>query len=271
MTKERSQKLKRIEFGSQRLFKSSLLLSFLTLFVFTSNCHAQIRVHKLEIVNRFPHDSKAFTQGLIFHEGNLLEGTGQFGESQLRVVVPETGKVTKLKKLHRKLFGEGITLVRDEVFQITWQNKIAIVYDLKTFREKRRFTYSGEGWGLTYDGKYLIMSDGTDRIQFRDPRTFRYKGEIKVRYNSRPLKNLNELEFINGEIFANIWHSEYIARIDPKTGRVLGMIDISGLNPYPRAKRDQAVANGIAYDDKTGRLFLTGKYWPILYEVKIKP
>ena len=229
-----------------------------------------VPVQRVEIVNRYPHDTTAFSQGLVFSDGVLLEGTGLYNQSQLREVDIKTGKVLKKVSLHPKLFGEGITLVGNLVYQLTWQKGIAIVYDRKTFREKKRFRYRGEGWGLAYDGKQLIMSNGSDLLQFRDPTTFRVTKTLRVRYNSRPLTQLNELEYVNGEIYANIWHSEFIARIDPKTGTVVGLIDISGLNPSPKALRKDNVANGIAYDADKKRLFITGKKWSILYEVRIK-
>ena len=225
-------------------------------------------VFRYEVVHTYPHDPKAFTQGLTFADGFLYEGTGQKGESSLRRVKLENGEVVQLKKLEAQYFGEGITLAGDAIVQLTWQAGVGFVYDRKSFERQRTFTYPGEGWGLTYDGTRLIMSDGTDALRFLDPTTFKEVGRVQVKDGTRAVAQLNELEFVKGEIFANVWGTDRIARISPKTGQVTGWIDLRGLlAPHEAAGVD--VLNGIAYDAAADRLFVTGKWWPRLFEIRI--
>jgi glutaminyl-peptide cyclotransferase len=224
-------------------------------------------VYGFEVVHAYPHDPQAYTQGLVYAGGVLYEGTGKYGESTLRRVALGSGKVLQAHALDRSLFGEGIALWDGQIVQLTWRNSIAIVYDQRTFRELRRFEYRGEGWGLTHDGRHLIMSDGSATLRFLDPQTFRVVRELLVQSRGRRVGRLNELEYVRGEIFANVWYQDHIARISPRTGEVIGWIDLRGLWPQ-RSERD-AVLNGIAYDAQGDRLFVTGKDWPKLYEIRL--
>ena len=226
-------------------------------------------VSRYEVVRVYPHDPQAFTQGLVFSAGVLYEGTGLNGRSGIRKVKLENGEVLQIQPLEQRHFGEGIALVDDSIVQLTWQSGVGFVYDRNSFQRTRTFTYSGEGWGLTYDGTRLIMSDGSSMLRFLDPKTLQETGRLQVRDGSRPLEKLNELEVVKGEILANVWQSERIARISPKTGAVTGWIDLSGLLD-PRDARNVDVLNGIAYDAKADRLFVTGKLWPKLFEIRIK-
>jgi glutaminyl-peptide cyclotransferase len=225
-------------------------------------------VYGYSVVRSYPHDPRAFTQGLQYLDGILYEGTGNKGESFIRKVQLETGEVLQQRDLPAQYFGEGIVVVRDELFQLTWQSEIGFVYDRQTFAQKRSFKYTGEGWGLTYDGRNLVMSDGSDRLRVIEPSTFKERSRIAVTAGGVPVGNLNELEYVRGEIFANVWQTDYVARIDPKSGTVTGWIDLSGLlSPRDRANVD--VLNGIAYDAAGDRLFVTGKWWPRLFEIRL--
>lgn len=220
-----------------------------------------------QVVHAFHHDSRAYTQGLVFENGFLYEGTGRFGESTLRKVELETGRVLQSHSLDRRLFGEGITIWGDRIYQLTWRSNTAIVYDKATFRELRRFRYTGEGWGLTHNGTHLIMSDGTSTLRFLDPDTFRVVRTLLVRNRGRRVGQLNELEYVGGEILANVWGEDWIARISPESGQLAGQIDLRGL--HRRGFNREAVLNGIAYDPEGNRLFVTGKLWPRLYEIRL--
>ena len=224
-----------------------------------------------EIVNTWPHDRGAFTQGLVFQDGQLIESTGLKGQSTLRRVDPRTGLVIKQIEVPAQYFAEGLAILNAKAFQLTWQDHQAFVYDLKSFRLEGKFSYSGEGWGLTTDGHFLIMSDGTAQLRFLDPLTFKLDHTVNVSHQTWPVEHLNELEFIKGEVFANIWGSDYVARIDPTTGVVTGVIDFSGLLKPQDRSPDTDVLNGIAYDPEGDRLFVTGKRWPKLFEVRLKP
>jgi glutamine cyclotransferase len=221
-----------------------------------------------EVVNTYPHDPSAFTQGLAFEDGRLYEGTGMKGRSSLREVDLATGQVRHQVDLDVEFFGEGITLLEDRIYQLTWQNEIGFIYDRATFRLLSRFGYSGEGWGLTNDGRHLIMSNGSATLQFLDPKTFRVVRTVRVTEGERLVRELNELEYVEGEIWANVWHVDRIARIDPESGRLIAWIDMSGLLKGGRPHAE-AVLNGIAYDRKGQRLFVTGKEWPSLFEVRV--
>jgi len=227
---------------------------------------ARLPIYGDSVVRSYPHDPAAFTQGLQFVDGVLYEGTGLNGHSSIRRVKLETGDVLQQHSVDAQHFGEGIAIVGAELFELTWQSGVAFVYDRNTFAPKKSFKYTGEGWGLTYDGTNLIMSDGTEFLRILDPATFAERRRVRVTAVGQPLKNLNELEYVKGEIFANIWMTDYIARIDPATGRVNSYIDLRGLMP-PNASRD--VLNGIAYDAAGDRLFVTGKLWPRLFEIKL--
>jgi glutamine cyclotransferase len=223
-----------------------------------------------EVVNSWPHDAKAFTQGLIFHDGALVESTGQYGESTLRRVELKTGKVLKRVEMPSQFFGEGVTVLGGKLYQLTWQGKRGFVYDPQTFEKRGEFRYDGEGWGLTHDGRSLILSDGSNQLRFIDPETFRVTRTVSVFDRGRPLRDLNELEYVRGEIYANVWHDQRIVRLDPQTGRVLGWIDLHGIIPPSELSDEEAVLNGIAYDADGDRLFVTGKLWPKLFEIKLK-
>lgn len=223
-----------------------------------------------QVIRSYPHDRGAFTQGLIVRNGFFYEGTGTNGQSGLRKVRIETGEVLQVKPLEEQYFGEGITELNGSIYQLTWKHGVGFVYDLETFNPTRRFSYKGEGWGLTHDGKRLIMSDGSAQLRFLDPATLQETGRVTVRDNGRPVIQLNELEYIKGEIYANVWTTQRIARLNPSDGRVTGWIDLAGLlTPTERANAD--VLNGIAYDAATDRLFVTGKWWPRIFEIKLVP
>lgn len=224
-----------------------------------------------EVVRTFPHDREAFTQGLIYLDGAWLESTGLNGHSSLRRVDFASGQVLQQVRVPSEYFAEGMTVLGKKIYQLTWQNHKGFVYDLATFALEKEFTYTGEGWGLTTDGTSLILSDGTDQLRFLDPANFAVTRTINVTRNGAPLRLLNELEFIHGEIYANIWQSQSVARIDPATGRLLGMIDFYGLLPDADRTPGTDVLNGIAHDAATDRIFVTGKKWPTIFEVRLHP
>ncbi len=228
-------------------------------------------VYTYQIVRVFPHDTEAFTQGLVYEEGMLLEGTGLHGVSSLRRVALETGAVIQQIDLDKDYFGEGIAVVGDRIIQLTWRENTGFVYDRQSFALLGQFSYATEGWGLTYDGRRLIMSDGSHVLHFLDPETFEVLGTIKVRDKDRYVTMLNELEMVNGELFANVWQSDYVVRIDPGTGNVTGWINLKGLLASQRRGRPPDVLNGIAYDAAGDRLFVTGKNWPYLFEIDLAP
>jgi glutaminyl-peptide cyclotransferase len=223
-----------------------------------------------EVVNVFPHDSSAYTQGLVFDDGKLLESTGQVGRSSLRRVQLETGDVLQRVSVPPPYFAEGMTLFNGKIYQLTWQDQTGFIYDASSFSKIGEFKYYGEGWGLTHDGESLILSDGTNRLRFIDPATFQVKRMVNVLDHGVPIRELNELEYVNGEIFANVWHEDRIARIEPQTGHVVGWIVLKGLIPKSELSNEEAVLNGIAYDDRNQRLFVTGKLWPKLFEIRIR-
>ena len=218
-----------------------------------------------------PHDAGAFTQGLIIMDGSLCESTGLLGQSTLAYKDIDTGKVLRQIQLPPEFFGEGIALLKNRIYLLTWQNETALVYDALSLRETRRIKYKGEGWGLASDGKSLLVSDGSPTIVFRDPESFNIGRRIHVRDGDRLVSRLNELEFVRGEIWANIYMEDIIARISPQTGRVTGWIDLSALRSYHPANARVDVLNGIAYDGKKNRIFVTGKYWPHLFEIQLTP
>lgn len=237
---------------------------------FTSQSPGNLPTFTYRIIRVYPHDPNAFTQGLQYVDGVLYEGTGLNGRSSIRKVALDSGKVLQQRAVPAEHFGEGITVFKNDLFELTWQTHVAFVYDKNTFEPKKRFSYPGEGWGLTTDGTSLIMSDGSDELRVLDPGTFAEKRRIKVTAAGQPLRNLNELEVVKNEIFANVWQTDYIARIAPDSGQVMGYIDLRGLlTPSERANTD--VLNGIAYDATHDRLFVTGKLWPKLFEIQIVP
>ncbi len=225
-----------------------------------------------KVVHVYPHDRTAFTEGLFYLGGFLYESTGEPGHSGIRRETLETGETVQSRGLPPPYFGEGIVAWKDRLFELTWQSHIGFVYDLSTFTPFASFTYPGEGWALTADGHRLIMSDGTPVLRFIDPETVKEIGRVTVTDEGRPVQNLNELEYVKGEVFANIWRTNRIARIDPKTGKVRGWIDLTGLMAgLPPPDQTDSVLNGIAYDAEHDRLFVTGKLWPSLFEIKLVP
>ena len=222
------------------------------------------------VLHSYPHDAQAFTQGLLFADGHLYESTGRVGLSSLRMVDLESGRVLQELPVPEPYFAEGLVAWGSTLVQLTWQSHLAFVYDRFSFRELRTEKYAGEGWGLTADGRALILSDGTAQLRFLDAQTFRELRRVTVKDHGRPVKQLNELEMVRGEIYANVWHSDRIARIAPATGKVLGWIDLSGLLPPNERTDPEAVLNGIAYDAAHDRLFVTGKLWPRLFEIKVQ-
>ncbi|MBC8263222.1 MAG: glutaminyl-peptide cyclotransferase [Anaerolineales bacterium] len=229
------------------------------------------RTFTYKVVNVYPHDRDAFTQGLVFESGALYEGTGLRGRSSLRRVELETGHVLQMRKLPDQLFGEGITVFGERIVQLTWQSGVGFVYDKSSFELLEEFRYPTEGWGITHNGKHLIMSDGTSTLRFLDPETFEEIGRIEVYDQDGPVTRLNELEHVQGEIYANVWQTARIARIAPDTGEVIGWIELAGLlSPEDRAE-PVGVLNGIAYDAENDRLFVTGKLWPRLFEIGLIP
>lgn len=229
---------------------------------------AESPVSRYRVVKVYPHDPGAFTQGLIYLEGQLYESTGLNGRSSLRMTELATGKVQQRVPVAYQYFAEGLTHFSGKLYQLTWQSGKAFVYDRFSFKLLREHTYTGEGWGLTNDGKKLILSDGTAQLRFIDPVTFAVTSKLTVTDQGRPIDRLNELEYVRGEILANVWQTDLIARISPTTGKVLGWIDLSGLLT-PAESQGVDVLNGIAYDAKQDRLFVTGKLWPKLFEIKL--
>ena len=221
------------------------------------------------VVATYDHDPRAYCQGLLFADGALYESTGRIGTSSVRRVALATGKVEKRIDLPGSLFGEGLALHGEELFQLTWKAGDVHVFDRKTFKVTRNMHYDGEGWGLTSDGTHLIMSNGSSILSVRDPQTFDEVRRIRVTALGKSVSDLNELEFVEGEIWANVWQLDHIARIDPKTGNVLGWIDLTGIFDHQSISDTDAVLNGIAYDEKTKRIFVTGKLWPKLFEIEV--
>ncbi len=230
---------------------------------------ASVPLFTHRVVNAYPHDPNAFTQGLVYEDGVFYEGTGLHGRSSLRRVAVESGQVQQQHDLAPEYFGEGIAVWDDRIFQLTWQENTAFLYDKENFTEIGRFSYPTEGWGLTHDGQRLIMSDGSDVLYFRDPETFAETGRVQVTYLGEPVVRLNELEYVNGEVYANVWQTNYIVRIDPTSGQVVGVIDLTGILDSTPLSQPVDVLNGIAYDAATDRLFVTGKWWPAVFEIDL--
>lgn len=232
---------------------------------------APVPTYTYQVVNSYPHDSAAFTQGLLIQDGVLYESTGLNGKSSLRKDDLKTGRVLKKLDVPADYFAEGLADFKGKLYQLTWQAQKGFIYDPNTFKKLGEFAYTGEGWGLTHDGTSLILSDGSNQIRFIDPTTFKVTRTINVvDSGGHPQTQLNELEYIKGEIYANIWQTDYIVRIDPKTGHLLGWIDLSGLLTGPTHDNPDAVLNGIAYDAAADKLYVTGKLWPKLFEIRLK-
>lgn len=255
----------------QRKTYSQVFLALCLLSLGTAGCAGTQAADSYQVVHSYPHDAQAFTQGLVYVDGRLYESTGIRGQSSLRMEELETGRILQFHDMPGQYFAEGLTNWGGTLIQLTWENHTALVYDRSTFKLLRTFSYTGEGWGLTQDGKSLILSDGTARLRFLDPETFREVRQLTVRDRGKPVTQLNELEFIHGQVYANIWHSDRIARISPATGKVLGWIDLTGLLPASERSSSEAVLNGIAWDSAHNRLFVTGKLWPKIFEIKVIP
>lgn len=236
-----------------------------------SSCKAQkAKQYTIEVVKEYPHDTHSYTQGLFFQDGELFESTGQYGESTFRKVELGTGKALKRLDFARKYFVEGSVVLGDKLYILTWTNKIAFVYNAETLEYESAYSYPREGWGLTTDGKSLIASDGSSKLYFLSPE-FKLEKTLNVTLNGRPLRLLNELEWIDSKIWANVYTTDMIVVIDPADGKVEKVIDCSGLLPDKLRTRRTDVLNGIAYNPENGKTYLTGKYWPRLYEIRLKP
>jgi glutamine cyclotransferase len=245
----------------------------LTNFLFAQNSaedtKSTIPVYTYFIVNKIPHDFNAYTQGLVFNDGYLYESTGRRGHSSLRKVDPDNGAVITLHPLAEEFFGEGITIFGEKIYQLTWQSYTGFIYDKSTLLVMEEFFYNTEGWGITHNGEHLIVSDGTPTLYFLDPVTFEVLSKLNVTDDKGPVTNLNELEYVNGQIFANVLYSYRIARIDPTNGKVIGWIDLTGILNNERIDYPIDVMNGIAYDSVSDRLFVTGKLWPQVFEIRL--
>ncbi|MCP3920616.1 MAG: glutaminyl-peptide cyclotransferase [bacterium] len=244
--------------------------------VFTSTCSkeegavsAAVPVLGYRLVKQYPRAPESYCQGLLYKDGFLYESTGLYEQSTLRRVRLEDGEVVQHIDLPRELFGEGLVLLGDELIQLTWRSRRALVYDRESFEKLREHKYSGQGWGLTFDGTHLVLSNGKNLLSFLDPQTFKVKRTVGVTADGRPVTWLNELEYVDGKVLANVWKSNRIARIDPATGAVEAWIDLSGLADFPPIDNEDAVLNGIAHDPETGKLWVTGKLWPTLYEIEV--
>ena len=256
------------------MFVKSLLTLF-CLLALALPAAAQVPVYGYRIVNRYPHNIASFTQGLEFHEGVLYEGTGRNGRSMLSKLDLVSGEVLQSKRLASRYFGEGISIVGQRIFQLTWQSNIVFVYDLETFDTLTSFYHPTEGWGLTWNGEQLILSDGSATLQFIDPDTFQVQRKVEVTLEGRPIRNLNELEYINGEVWANVWMTNEIVRVDPATGNINSVVNLTGLMQETTTGGSDGVLNGIAWlpgeAPETGRLFVTGKLWADLFEIELAP
>jgi glutamine cyclotransferase len=251
---------------------TSRILALCLAFTGLTACSVAQPADTYQVVHAYPHDAQAFTQGLVYVDGHLYESTGLSGQSSLRMDDLETGRILQLHDVPAKYFAEGLTEWGNTLVQLTWQDHVVFVYDRTSFHLLRTLPYPGEGWGLTHDDKSLIVSaDGSATLHFLDPVTLHELRQVTVKDRGKPVTQLNELEFIHGEIYANIWHTDRIARIAPATGRVLGWIDLSGLLPSSAKSSPEAVLNGIAYDAAHDRLFVTGKLWPKIFEIRVIP
>ncbi|WP_245730595.1 glutaminyl-peptide cyclotransferase [Pseudohongiella acticola] len=241
----------------------------LLLFLVSCGARGDISIYDYTVINSYPHNTRYFTQGLFMHDGFLYEGTGQYGESALRKLNLDDGEVLQQKALGRRYFGEGITVAGDRIYQLTWRENMVFVHDLETFDTLDSHYLATEGWGLAWNGEHLIISDGSDRLFFYDPDGFQEVRSVAVTFQGRPVRYLNELEYIRGEVWANIWTSNEIVRIDPQSGEVQSVIDLSGLRELADAQSSDAVLNGIAWDAERERLLVTGKLWAKIFEIEL--
>jgi glutaminyl-peptide cyclotransferase len=268
------------------LFKSSVMIFFLMTFIFWTHplysedvlprqfqfsplLKTKVPIASIDVKSTYPHDSGAFTQGLFFHQGFFYESTGLNGKSTLARKEVKTGKSLQEVKIPQEYFGEGIALLKNKIYQLTWKNETVLIYDARSFKEIRKIKYRGEGWGLTSDGRHLLMSNGSSTITFHETDSFKVVRKIHVRDGDTPVGQLNELEFIKGEIWANMFTQDLIVRISPENGKVTGWIDLSSLRSYLSRDANVDVLNGIAYDAKGDRIFVTGKYWPKIFEIQL--
>ena len=228
-----------------------------------------VPIHSYEVVHSFPHDPGAFTQGLQYHDGHLYESTGLRGRSSLRQVELETGRVLRRVNLPDRYFGEGLAIVGNRIYQLTWKSETGFIFDLETFQRIGQFAYEGEGWGLAYDGTHLIMSAGTSRLRFMDPDGFNVVRTLEITADGVPVENLNELAWIEGTIWANLFRTDRLALIDPVSGEVRAWVDLAGILDRRHVTGPVDVLNGIAYDAGSGRIFVTGKWWPRLFEIRV--
>jgi len=250
----------------------SLILSLIMSLIAGGYAHSAVPVYGYDVVHTYPHDPSAFTEGLFYLNGYLYESTGLEQHSTIRKVRLETGSVLQKIDIPPQYFGEGIVAWGGHLISLTWKSEIGFVFDLATLKLQRQFSYGGEGWALTQDGRQLIMSDGTPELRFINPKTLKETKRLTVNLDGKPIHNVNELEWVKGEIYANIWQSNYILRIDPRTGDVVGLINLSGLlSASEHVGGPDGVLNGIAYDPKDDRLFVTGKNWPKLFEIRLRP
>ena len=252
-------------------FKRSRLLLFFLLCGAPILSHSQEQVvrYSYNILNTYPHNIDSFTQGLVYHEGFLFEGTGKNGQSNLSKINLEDGEVLMNKSMSQRYFGEGIEIVDDKIYQLTWQSHLVFVHDKTTFESMGSHYNATQGWGLAYDGSHLILSDGTATLQFMDPETFAPVRKVEVQLDGNAINQLNELEYINGEVWANVWQTDFILRIDPESGEVNSIVDLTGLSAQTQLGSSEAVINGIAWDAATERLFVTGKHWANLFEIEL--
>ncbi len=252
------------------LKRSGLLLFLLACFMSPlSQAQEQVARYGYSILNTYPHNINSFTQGLVYREGYLFEGTGKNGQSSLSKINLEDGEVLMSKSMSQRYFGEGIEIVDDKIYQLTWQSHLVFVHDKATFESIGSHYNAVEGWGLAYDGSHLILSDGTATLQFMDPETFAPVRKVEVKLAGNAINQLNELEYINGEVWANVWQTDFILRIDPQSGEVNSIVDLTGLSERTQLGSSEAVLNGIAWDAEAERLFVTGKHWAHLFEIEL--
>jgi glutaminyl-peptide cyclotransferase len=257
--------------GEPATMRIAILSVGFSLFLSAIGAHAAVPVYGYEVAHTFPHDPSAFTEGLFYLNGFLYESTGLEEHSTIRKVRLETGTVVKKIDIPPQYFGEGIVNWEGHLISLTWKSHVGFIFDLATFKLRRDFPYTGEGWALTQDGRQLIMSDGSSELRFINPQTLKETNRLTVTLNGKAIRNLNELEWVKGEIYANVWQTNWILRIDPKSGDVVGLINLAGLlGPSEHVAGSDGVLNGIAYDAKNDRLFVTGKNWPKLFEIRLR-
>jgi glutamine cyclotransferase len=253
------------------MFAGFVLFLLVLQFAYHSLNDGGLSYYSINVVASYPHDDTAFTQGLTYHDGLLYEGTGLYGRSSIRIVELSTGEVIRQVDLPADYFGEGITILDGLVYQVTWEENTGFVYSADDLTEIRSFSYGGEGWGLTHDGDSLILSNGSSTLSFHDPETFQVVRTVDVIYDDAPVPELNELEYVDGVVYANVWHLDQIVMIDPDDGAVVGWIDLDGIEEHLDSTEGIDVLNGIAYNPDTGRLLVTGKLWPNVFEIELVP